>query len=131
MKIVWAPQASRSLLRIAEHIANDKPNAALQWAKEVNRKVSRLGAFPLSGRIVPELGRQDIREIIAGKYRIIYKIDAKISIVSVFYGAKHWESWKETIEILSDPKLLKKIQKNRKYFTKGGKGKTIEEVFGK
>lgn len=50
---------------------------------------------------------------------------------AVIMGYDEWESWKETIEILSDPKLLRKIRKGRAYFSRGGKGKTIAEVFDK
>ena len=48
---------------------------------------------------------------------------------TVIMNSKELESWKETIEILSNPKSLKRIQKNRSYFARGGKGKTIQEVF--
>ncbi|HCU25551.1 MAG TPA: prevent-host-death protein [Deltaproteobacteria bacterium] len=50
---------------------------------------------------------------------------------AVIMGYEEWESWKETMEILSNPKLMKRIQKSKRYFAQGGKGKTIEEVFGK
>lgn len=50
---------------------------------------------------------------------------------AVIMGFDEWESWKETMEILSDPQLLRRIQKGRAYFARGGKGKTIEEVFKK
>ena len=49
---------------------------------------------------------------------------------AVLIGFEEWESWKETLEILSDPKAMRRIRKNIAYFKRGGKGKTIEEVFG-
>jgi prevent-host-death family protein len=48
---------------------------------------------------------------------------------AVLMGYDEWESWKETIEILMDPKLMKQIQKSKRYFDRGGKGTTMEEVF--
>lgn len=48
---------------------------------------------------------------------------------AVIMGYEEWESWKETMEILSDPKALKHLQKNKAYFSRGGKGKSITEVF--
>ncbi len=48
---------------------------------------------------------------------------------AVLIGYEEWKSWKETIEILSDPALVKRIYKNKKYFEKGGKGKTLKEIF--
>ena len=48
---------------------------------------------------------------------------------AVMVGFEEWECYKETMEILSDKALLKRIQKNRRYFAKGGKGKTLSEIF--
>ncbi|HLD49682.1 MAG TPA: type II toxin-antitoxin system Phd/YefM family antitoxin [bacterium] len=49
---------------------------------------------------------------------------------AVIMSYEEWESWKETAEILSDPKAMARIRKNIAYFNRGGRGKTIEEVFG-
>ncbi|MBF0493463.1 MAG: type II toxin-antitoxin system Phd/YefM family antitoxin [Deltaproteobacteria bacterium] len=49
---------------------------------------------------------------------------------AVLVGFDEWESMKETLEILSKPQLVKRIKKNLDYFKRGGKGKTIKEVFG-
>ena len=48
---------------------------------------------------------------------------------AVIVGFDEWESWKETMDILSHPRFLKRIKKNQSYFKRGGKGKTIKEVF--
>ena len=50
---------------------------------------------------------------------------------AVIMNYEEWESWKETVEILSDPKAMARIRKNIAYFKRGGRGYTIEEVFGK
>ena len=50
---------------------------------------------------------------------------------AVIMGFDEWESWKETLEILSDKKVMRRIRRNLDYFNRGGKGKTLEEVFGK
>ena len=45
--------------------------------------------LPASGRRVPEFGRDDLREVIVGAYRIIYWIhDEHIEIVTIFEGHK-------------------------------------------
>ena len=51
--------------------------------------VERLEAFPLSGRIVPEINQENIREIILGSYRIVYLFKAEtVFILTVFHGSK-------------------------------------------
>ena len=88
MKILWSPKALKDLHQIVTLISKDKKKTSLQWAHGVYKKVSRLKHFPHSGRIVPEVGRSDIREVIVGSYRIIYKAGSIVSILTVFHGAK-------------------------------------------
>ena len=48
----------------------------------------------------------------------------------VIMGFDEWESWKETLEILSDEAVMRRIRKSLRYFKRGGRGKDIEKVFG-
>ena len=49
--------------------------------------VERLKKFPQSGRVVLEINRKDIQEIILGNYRIIYRIENElIFILTVRHG---------------------------------------------
>jgi addiction module RelE/StbE family toxin len=76
MKIIWSPLAITRINEIADYIAEDSPDTARKWVDEIFTKVERIEEFPLSGRFVPEIDRKDIREILFGNYRIIYKIFA-------------------------------------------------------
>ena len=49
---------------------------------------------------------------------------------AVIMGFDEWESWRETLEILSDESAMKRIRKSLRYFDQGGRGKSFEEVFG-
>ncbi|MBI3313522.1 MAG: type II toxin-antitoxin system Phd/YefM family antitoxin [Candidatus Omnitrophica bacterium] len=49
---------------------------------------------------------------------------------AVIMSYDEWESWKETLEVLSDPKAMARIRKNTAYFNRGGRGKTLEDIFG-
>jgi len=49
--------------------------------------VERLQRFPKSGRVVPEVKRPNIREIIFKNYRVIYRIErSRLSILTVRHG---------------------------------------------
>ena len=74
MKITWSPIAVEQVRDIASYIALDKPSVAVEWADKIFNSVNRLRDNPESGRIVPEINRNEIREIVQGNYRIIYKI---------------------------------------------------------
>ena len=84
MKIIWSPISIDRITEIAKYIAIDNRRAANTWIEEVFKKVEQLQSFPRSGRIVPELNEDIIREIIYGNYRIIYRIELKqISILTI------------------------------------------------
>jgi plasmid stabilization system protein ParE len=50
--------------------------------------VERLAEFPESGRIVPEVGVQRIRELIFGAYRVMYSVRGKVEILTVRRGSQ-------------------------------------------
>ena len=55
----------------------------------IYRAVERLKDFPASGRIVPEYRDADIRELIIGNYRIIYRVSAiGVEIARVWHSAR-------------------------------------------
>jgi plasmid stabilization system protein ParE len=87
MKIVWSPLAMERAGEIVSHIALDNPKAAEKLISLVFQKVKRLSQFPQSGRWVPETNRRDIREIIHGSYRIIYRMGSDhIAILTIRHG---------------------------------------------
>ncbi len=87
MKIIWSPLAIDRASEIAEYIALDKPSAAEKWIDAVFSKVEQLGSSPEIGRVVPEIGNDQFRELIYGNYRIIYCIEKKrVSILTIRHG---------------------------------------------
>ena len=51
--------------------------------------VARLENHPLSGRVVPEVGDESLREVIHGSYRIVYRLTLDfVEITTVFHGAR-------------------------------------------
>jgi len=87
MKIIWSPLSLDRIVEITEYIAEDKPGASEKWVESIFKSIERLLKFPESGRIVPEIKRQEIREILLGNYRIIYRIELDIiSVLTVRHG---------------------------------------------
>ena len=84
MKITWSPLAAEQVRDIASYIALDKPSVAQQWIDKMFDSVEQLIDFPKSGRVVPELQINSIRELVQDNYRVIYKIqDNSISVLTV------------------------------------------------
>jgi plasmid stabilization system protein ParE len=87
MKITWAPRAKRRAGEYGEHIAQDNEEAAYAWLVGIFEEVERLKDFPEQGRVVPEIGRPDVREIFYMSHRIIYKVGSRrIRIVTIRHG---------------------------------------------
>lgn len=87
MKVVWAHQAYLRLSEIHEFIARDSQEAADQWADKILDRGDGLADFPAKGRAVPELPGSGLRELIAGNYRIVYRVaKTKIEVLTVFEG---------------------------------------------
>jgi len=87
MKLQWTARAELQLFEIADYIAADDPEAAIRWIERLRDRARRAARMPRSGRRVPELGRDDIREVLEGAYRIVYRIEQRaISVVAVFEG---------------------------------------------
>jgi plasmid stabilization system protein ParE len=73
-------------------IARDAPQYAQLFATRVFRATDRLEDFPQMGRIVPEIDRHDIREVIVQSYRIIYRLlPDEVEILTVHHGARPLE----------------------------------------
>jgi toxin ParE1/3/4 len=84
LKITWSPLAAEQVREIASYIALDKPSVAEQWIDKMFDSVEQLIDLPKSGRVVPELQINSIRELVQGNYRVIYKIqDNSISVLTV------------------------------------------------
>ena len=46
---------------------------------------------PQSGRVVPEVSRADVRELIQPPYRIVYRVHAEtIEVLSILHGRQDW-----------------------------------------
>jgi toxin ParE1/3/4 len=60
---------------IATYIADDSPAYARSVVKSIIEQTRTLTQFPRSGRKVPEFDDENIRELIAYSYRIIYRLD--------------------------------------------------------
>ena len=84
MRLEWSPLALEELDGIARFIGQDRPDAAEEWIDEVFEVVRRLNSFPESGRVVPEVRHGSIREVIHGRYRIIYRVESvRVSVLTV------------------------------------------------
>ena len=86
-RLGWSRRAVRDLIEIADFIALDSPAAARVWVERLRHRAERAATAPRAGRIVPEFGREDVREVLLKSYRIVYRIvPGAIAVLTVFEG---------------------------------------------
>jgi toxin ParE1/3/4 len=88
----WTPQAADDLQAIYDFIARDSRHYAQFVVEDIFAATDRLQQFPLMGRIVPERGRDDVRELIKRPYRIVYRVGDPIYILTVFRTSRLFPS---------------------------------------
>ncbi|MBA3899138.1 MAG: type II toxin-antitoxin system RelE/ParE family toxin [Bacteroidetes bacterium] len=90
VKINWTGQATEDLTNIAEFIKKDSEKFARITVRNIRDRARQLKQLPTSGKIVPEIEKTEIRELIFGNYRIIYKIfsTTRIDILTVHHSAR-------------------------------------------
>ena len=90
MKIQWAEPAVEDLEAIRDFIARGSDHYPAQFGERVLEAVDSLRESPKRGRKVPEAGRQDIRELLFGNYRIMYRVESeRVLVLAVLHGARN------------------------------------------
>lgn len=90
VEIKWTNQALDDIENIAEYIAKDSTKYAKIQTERFFEVTKILLTKPKAGRVVPEIKKINIRELILGNYRIIYKfINIRhVDILAVHHSAR-------------------------------------------
>ncbi len=90
VRINWTFQAKNDLKNIAEYISKDSKHYAKLQVNRIKTRTRILKTQNRSGKIVPEINQEDIRELIEGNYRIIYKIvrEKQIGILTIHHSSR-------------------------------------------
>ncbi len=90
--IIWAASAAEDLREvIAWLLERDAAGAARSLLANVDEEIRRLEQFPESGRVVPELGRENItqyREVVIDSWRALYTVTAENIIILAFIDSR-------------------------------------------
>ena len=85
-----APSAVVDLEGIrSRHADQQAPEVGERLVREIVETVLRLADFPESGRVVPEFGLAQLREIIHPPFRIVYRlVEDRIRVVRVWRSGR-------------------------------------------
>jgi addiction module RelE/StbE family toxin len=85
----WTEQAVADVQAIRRFIERDSPRYGRIVAERLIEATHRLDTFPASGRLVPDLDRPDVRELIVGEYRIVYRLHGDVAVLlTVFRSSR-------------------------------------------
>lgn len=89
-RIRWTPQAAQDLESIRDFIAQDSQYYARLVVERILAAVDLLEDFPRAGRAVPELRRENYRELIHPPYRIVYRLEVedRVRVLTIFRASR-------------------------------------------
>lgn len=89
VKISWTDLAKEDLRAIHDYISKDSRTYANRFIDRLISRAGQLATNPKSGRVVSEFNKDEIRELIEGSYRIVYKyVGSSATILRVHHSAR-------------------------------------------
>ena len=91
VQIRWTLQAKNDLKDIYDYISKDSKKYAQFQVLKIKNSTMVLRNYIYAGKMVGEVCRTEIREIVEGNYRIKYKINNNFSadILTIHHSAKN------------------------------------------
>ena len=94
MKVFWTNKAIEQLKAVHNYHAQISPEYANRLVDLITKRSEQIGNFPNSGRMLPEINLEQIREIIEANYRIIYYVGVdRIDVLAVVHGQQKLSSF--------------------------------------
>jgi toxin ParE1/3/4 len=90
-RVELLPAADHDVSALYTHIAQDAPQTARRWAKELRRQMRTLKTFPESHERIPEHAHvgEEYRHLLYGNFRVIYRVEKnRVVVVRVIRAAQ-------------------------------------------
>lgn len=89
VRLIWLPEAIDDLDAVAAYIAHNSERYACEFVARVMARADGLRDFPESGHVTPEVNRDDVRELSAYPYRLIYRLkNEEVIVLAVLHGSR-------------------------------------------
>ena len=91
--VIWSIPAKNDLKQIYDYIAKDSKYYATNVVENIFSKAENLDEFPEIGRVVPEIGDENVRELIIYSYQLIYEVVPNdVQIHAIIHGKRDFSS---------------------------------------
>jgi plasmid stabilization system protein ParE len=87
-EVRWSVDALRDLNAAGEYTQRWSADLARRLARRITESIEALAEFPQLGRVVPEFGQPDLRELIFQNYRIVYRlVESDVTVLAVLHSS--------------------------------------------
>ena len=91
MIVVLADAAEADLESIGDFIAQDSPDRAVTYVRELREACNRLGEMPRAFPLIDGYRRSGVRKRVYDDYLIFYTVTEQVNVVHVIHGSRDWE----------------------------------------
>ena len=94
--VVWAHRARSDFQLAVAYIREDSPSAAHSFGAATIRAARSLATLSERGRMVPELGEANVRELLLGRYRLVYEVfPDRVAVLRLIHASRDFErAWR-------------------------------------
>ena len=97
-RVTWSEGARRELDEAIAYVAEDSPRNAVALLERLLDAGASLAQLSERGRIVPERGESNIREVQVEPYRLIYSVeDDGVTVLGILHGRRDFDRWERPI----------------------------------
>lgn len=91
VEIRWLKEAKKDLNEIFDYISIDSEKYAYRQVEKIISKTQIIKKLVRVGKVVEEINNSEIRELIEGNYRIIYRVinEQTVDILMIHHSARN------------------------------------------
>jgi plasmid stabilization system protein ParE len=88
-EVRWTEEAAARLQEIHQYLVERSPGAASETILALYRLAESLDRFPERGFVHRTRGGREVRILLYGHYRVVYRVDAgrDVTVIGIFHGA--------------------------------------------
>jgi toxin ParE1/3/4 len=100
-------QVYEDLNAIAGFISRSNPLNAERYVQRIARAMQKLTALPKAHRVVAKTRGYEIRQLLVGSHRILFKVDDEASRVDILVVIHQRQDLRNQLEVLGFPRLVR------------------------
>lgn len=94
-QVIWTASARDALDEVVTYISDDSRDEAARVLVRALDTAASLSTLAERGRIVPEIGDPDLRELFVYDYRMLYRVrEDRVVIRAFLHGARDFSRWR-------------------------------------